>query len=141
MSEDVTKKRGRGDGEQQSFSLVTIEGEPGSRKQLKLAGECYSGVRDTGLRRVAVALCFFFVTGAATLLEASEASPESKRAMFVALVKELECEAFTVEHLLSEGKLWAAVHAAAERANMTITLGAFFDYCKRETHPPHCCCS
>jgi hypothetical protein len=36
MSEDVTKKRGRGDGEQQGFSLVTVEGEPGSRKQLKL---------------------------------------------------------------------------------------------------------
>ncbi len=71
------------------------------------------------------------------LLEASKASPESKWAMFVALVKELKCEAFTVEDLLSEGKLWAAVHATAERANMTITLGAFFDYCKRETHPPH----
>ncbi len=53
MSEDVTKKRGRGDGEQQGFSLVPIEGDPGSRKQLKLAGECYGGVRDTGLRRVA----------------------------------------------------------------------------------------
>ena len=53
MSEDVTKKRGRGDGEQQGFSLVTIEGEPGSRKQLKLAGECYGGVTDTGFRRVA----------------------------------------------------------------------------------------
>ncbi len=68
---------------------------------------------------------------------AAEASPESKRAMFVALVKELKCEAFTVEDLLAKGELWAAVHAAAERANASITLGAFFDYCKRETQPPH----
>jgi len=60
MSEDVTKKRGRGDGEQQGFSLVTIEGEAGPRKQLKLAGEYYGGVAATGLRRVAGVLSVFF---------------------------------------------------------------------------------
>jgi hypothetical protein len=56
---------------------------------------------------------------------------------FVALVKELKCEKRRVEDLLAKGELWAAVRAAAERANTTITLGAFFDYCKRETQPPH----
>ena len=44
MSEDVTKKRGRGDGEQQMFALYTAEEDHGSRKQLKLDGECYGGV-------------------------------------------------------------------------------------------------
>jgi hypothetical protein len=58
MSEDVTKKRGRGDAER--FGLVVIEGDPGSRKQLKLAGKCYGGVRRTGLRRVAGVLSVFF---------------------------------------------------------------------------------
>ena len=132
MSEDVTKKRGRGDGEQQGFSLV---GDPGSWKQLKLAGECYGGVTDTGLRRVAGVSSVFFVAGATTLLEAAEAAGRDA-VEFVALVKELKCEKRRVEDLLAKGELWAGLKEDVKSdMSKRRSLGAFFDYCKRESQP------
>jgi hypothetical protein len=79
---------------------------------------------------------FFFVAGGTKLLEAAwAAGTDADR--FVRLVTDLGATLERVETLLAKGELWRAVHAAAERANATITLGAFFDYCKRETQPPH----
>jgi hypothetical protein len=78
-------------------------------------------------------MSFFFFAGTATLLVAAEAASGDERGEFVALVKELKCEKRKVEDLLAKGELWSAVHAAAERMSESITLGAFFDYCKRET--------
>jgi hypothetical protein len=56
-NKDVTKRVRDGESEQQGVSLVE---DPGSRKQLKFAGEYYGGVAATGLRRVAGVLSVFF---------------------------------------------------------------------------------
>lgn len=40
-----------------------------------------------------------------------------------------------MQDLLAEGKLWSAVHDKAVAMDKTVELGAFFDYCKRESQP------
>ena len=40
-----------------------------------------------------------------------------------------------VQDLLAKGELWSAVHDKAVTMDKTVELGAFFDYCKRESQP------